>query len=278
MPRDRGLPWRRGRPRAQQRHGDRPRRRPAHGLRARLRLRPGHVAARRAGVRGRPTGWCCSTTSGPAAPTSRRTTRRATAASTATPRTSSRSSRRSTLPPVVFVGHSVSAMIGVLAAAERPGAVRPARARRPEPAVRRRRRLPRRLHAGGDRRAARHDGRQLPRLVAAHRAGDHGRARPARAGRGAGVELLPQRPGHRPALRAHDVPVGQPRRPRPGARRRRWWCSRARTSSRRPRSGGTSPSALPRSELVVLDATGHCPNLSAPDQVVAAMRRWLDAA
>lgn len=32
---------------------------------------------------------------------------------------------------------------------------------------------------------------------------------------------------------------------------------------------------LSGSELVVLDATGHCPNLSAPDQVVAAMRRYL---
>jgi sigma-B regulation protein RsbQ len=32
---------------------------------------------------------------------------------------------------------------------------------------------------------------------------------------------------------------------------------------------------LADSELVLLDATGHCPNLSAPDQVVEAMRRYL---
>jgi sigma-B regulation protein RsbQ len=32
---------------------------------------------------------------------------------------------------------------------------------------------------------------------------------------------------------------------------------------------------LAGSELVVLDATGHCPNLSAPDQVVSAMKRYL---
>jgi sigma-B regulation protein RsbQ len=32
---------------------------------------------------------------------------------------------------------------------------------------------------------------------------------------------------------------------------------------------------LPRSELVVLDASGHCPNLSAPKEVVAAMRSFL---
>jgi sigma-B regulation protein RsbQ len=34
---------------------------------------------------------------------------------------------------------------------------------------------------------------------------------------------------------------------------------------------------IPGSTLVVLDATGHCPNLSAPDQVVAAIREWLPA-
>lgn len=32
---------------------------------------------------------------------------------------------------------------------------------------------------------------------------------------------------------------------------------------------------LPDSELVVLNATGHCPNLSAPDEVVEAMRGFL---
>lgn len=34
---------------------------------------------------------------------------------------------------------------------------------------------------------------------------------------------------------------------------------------------------LPRSEYALLDAVGHCPNLSAPDQLVAAMRRYLAA-
>jgi len=34
---------------------------------------------------------------------------------------------------------------------------------------------------------------------------------------------------------------------------------------------------VPDSTLVVLDATGHCPNLSAPEQTVAAMRAFLDA-
>jgi sigma-B regulation protein RsbQ len=32
---------------------------------------------------------------------------------------------------------------------------------------------------------------------------------------------------------------------------------------------------LPRSELVLLEATGHCPNLSAPDETIAAIRAFL---
>jgi sigma-B regulation protein RsbQ len=33
--------------------------------------------------------------------------------------------------------------------------------------------------------------------------------------------------------------------------------------------------AIPGSELVILDATGHCPNLSAPEQTIAAMKAFL---
>ena len=32
---------------------------------------------------------------------------------------------------------------------------------------------------------------------------------------------------------------------------------------------------LPRSELIILNATGHCPNLSAPEETVAAMRAFI---
>jgi sigma-B regulation protein RsbQ len=32
---------------------------------------------------------------------------------------------------------------------------------------------------------------------------------------------------------------------------------------------------LANSRLVVMRATGHCPNLSAPDETVAAMRAFL---
>jgi sigma-B regulation protein RsbQ len=34
---------------------------------------------------------------------------------------------------------------------------------------------------------------------------------------------------------------------------------------------------MPSSELVILKATGHCPNLSAPDEVISAMRRFVKA-
>jgi sigma-B regulation protein RsbQ len=37
-------------------------------------------------------------------------------------------------------------------------------------------------------------------------------------------------------------------------------------------------SSLPRSEFRMLQATGHCPNLSAPDEVAAAIRDFVDAA
>jgi sigma-B regulation protein RsbQ len=33
--------------------------------------------------------------------------------------------------------------------------------------------------------------------------------------------------------------------------------------------------AIPGSEFVILDATGHCPNLSAPEQTIAAMKAFL---
>jgi sigma-B regulation protein RsbQ len=32
---------------------------------------------------------------------------------------------------------------------------------------------------------------------------------------------------------------------------------------------------IPGSEFVLLDATGHCPNLSAPEEVTAAIRAFV---
>lgn len=40
--------------------------------------------------------------------------------------------------------------------------------------------------------------------------------------------------------------------------------------------GAYVQAAIPGSELVHLKATGHCPNLSAPDEVIAALYDWLE--
>jgi sigma-B regulation protein RsbQ len=32
---------------------------------------------------------------------------------------------------------------------------------------------------------------------------------------------------------------------------------------------------IPKSEIIILEATGHCPNLSAPEEVIAAMRTFI---
>jgi sigma-B regulation protein RsbQ len=41
--------------------------------------------------------------------------------------------------------------------------------------------------------------------------------------------------------------------------------------------GEYARSRLPQGELMLLDATGHCPNLSAPGETVAALQRFLAA-
>jgi sigma-B regulation protein RsbQ len=179
--------------------------------------------------------------------------------------------------PVVFVGHSVSAMIGVLAAAERPE-------------------LFDRLVLVGP----------SPRYV-----DDEG----YRGGFSQEEidELLETMDGNYLGWSQHIAPVimGVPSRPELGEELTSSFCRSDPTIARRfarttflsdnradlarvrtpalvlqsredaiapPEVGRYVADALPRAELVVLDSTGHCPNLSAPDQVVAAVRRWLDAA
>ncbi|WP_098485168.1 alpha/beta fold hydrolase [Georgenia soli] len=44
-----------------------------------------------------------------------------------------------------------------------------------------------------------------------------------------------------------------------------------------PQVGAYVNDRLPVSEMVLLDAVGHCPNLSAPDQLVTAMKSYLAA-
>ncbi len=181
------------------------------------------------------------------------------------------------VPPVVFVGHSVSAMVGVLAAAQRPE-------------------LFDRLVLVGP----------SPRYV-----DDEG----YRGGFSQEEidELLDTMDGNYLGWSQHIAPVimGVPDRPELGQELTSSFCRSDPTIARRfarttflsdnradlprvtaptlvlqsredviapPEVGRYVADALPRGELVVLDSTGHCPNLSAPDQVVAAVRHWLDVA
>ena len=180
------------------------------------------------------------------------------------------------LPPVVFVGHSVSAMVGALAAAERPDLF--------------------------DR---------LVLVCPSPRYVDDGDYRGGFSQEEVD-ELLETMDGNYLGWSEHVAPVimGVPDRPELGAELASSFCRSDPAIARRfarttflsdnradlprvgtpalvlqsrvdaiapPEVGRYVADALPRAELVVLDATGHCPNLSAPDQVVTAVRRWLDA-
>ena len=181
------------------------------------------------------------------------------------------------LPPAVFVGHSVSAMIGALAAAERPE-------------------LFDRLVLVGP----------SPRYL-----DDEG----YRGGFSAQEidELLETMDDNYLGWSAHIAPVimGVPDRPELGEELTSSFCRTDPAIARRfarttflsdnrddlPRVrtpalvvqcrddaiaplevGRYVADRLPNSELVVLDATGHCPNLSAPRELIAAMTSYLTAA
>ncbi len=178
------------------------------------------------------------------------------------------------LPPVVFVGHSVAAMIGVLAAAEHPE-------------------LFAELVLVGP----------SPRYV-----DDEG----YRGGftREEIEELLSTMDGNHLGWSAHVAPLvmGVPERPELGEELTSSFCrtdpelaqrfarttflsdnradlARVRTPALvvQTRSDVIAPvevgryvhAQLPGSAFVLLDATGHCPNLSAPHELVAAMREHL---
>ncbi|MFP5220328.1 MAG: alpha/beta fold hydrolase [Actinomycetes bacterium] len=178
------------------------------------------------------------------------------------------------LPPVVFVGHSVSAMIGALAAADRPEL------------------FDRLVLVGPSPRYVDDDG---------YRGGFSQQEID---------ELLETMDGNYLGWSQHIAPVimGVPDRPELGEELAGSFCRTDPAIARRfarttflsdnradlphvqtpslvlqCRNDAIAPMevgeyvhrALPHSDLVVLDATGHCPNLSAPDQVVDAVRRWL---
>jgi sigma-B regulation protein RsbQ len=178
------------------------------------------------------------------------------------------------LPPVVYVGHSVSAMIGVLAAARRPDLFDRLVLVSPSP------------------RYVDDDG---------YRGG---------FSREEIDELLETMDGNYLGWSAHIAPVimGVPERPELGGELTSSFCRTDPDIARRfarvtflsdnrsdlarvgtpslvlqcredaiapPEVGRYVHQQLDGSELVVLDATGHCPNLSAPDQLIEAMSHYL---
>ena len=120
------------------------------------------------------------------------------------------------LADAVFVGHSVSSMIGALAAQKAPGMFGKLVMIGPSP-----RYIDDGDYIGGFSEAADRRASPVPRiqshgLVGADGARDHGQSRSARARRGADQQLLPNRSGHRQGIRAGHFQVRQPGGPRQG--------------------------------------------------------------
>ena len=178
------------------------------------------------------------------------------------------------LPPAVFVGHSVSAMIGVLAAVQRPDLferlvlVGPSPCYIDEPGYR-----------GG---FSRQEIEELLDTMDANYLGWSSQMAPAIMG-------VPERP------QLGEELTGSFCRTDPTIARqfaRATFLSDNREDLGRLKTpalvvqcrddviapvevGAYVHAQLADSELVVLDVTGHCPNLSAPEQLVAATRRYL---
>jgi sigma-B regulation protein RsbQ len=180
------------------------------------------------------------------------------------------------LPPVVFVGHSVSAMIGVLAAAERPELFDRLVLVCPSP-----RYIDDEGYHGGfgqdeiDELLETMDGNYLgwsefiaPVIMGTPDRPDLGqeltdsfcRTDPAIARRFARTTFLSDNRADLARVRTPSLVLQ---------------CREDVIAP--PAVGRYVHEHLPGSELVLLDATGHCPNLSAPDQVVAAVARYLGA-
>ena len=174
----------------------------------------------------------------------------------------------------VFVGHSVSAMIGVLASKKAPELFDELVLIGPSP-----RYVDEGEYVGGFSEDQIDELLGVPRqqshgLVAGHGARHHGQPRSPGTRRGADQQLLPHGPRDREAFRANDLPGRQPRR----SRRRAARCLVLQCAEDviAPQAVGEYVHRhLPNSELVLMKATGHCPNLSAPEETVAAMRAFL---
>ena len=197
-------------------------------------------------------------------------------AATATPTTCWRSCGELDLRDVVFVGHSVSAMIGVLAAIAEPERFAELVLVDPVAALHRRRRLPRRLQP-------RPTSTSCSSRWSSNYLGWSRAMAPVIMGN-------PDRPelgrGARPTASAAPTPrspacsPGPPSCPTtaPTSRAVRVPTLVAPVHARRDRAAGrsarTSHDTIPDSRArASCDATGHCPHLSAPDATTAAIAR-----
>ena len=179
------------------------------------------------------------------------------------------------LEDVVFVGHSVSAMIGVLAAAERPERFSRLILVGPSP-----RYLDDDGYVGG---FTREDIEGLLDSLDSNYLGWSTAMAPVIMGNDdrpeLGEELTnsfcrtdPEIAGH--FARTTFLADNRDDLPRAATPALVLQCS---DDAIAPRSVGEYvASRMPDARLVVLDATGHCPNLSAPEETIEAMRAFLD--
>ena len=179
------------------------------------------------------------------------------------------------LEDVVFVGHSVSAMVGVLAAAEQPERFRRLVLVGPSP-----RYLDDDRYTGG---FSREDVDGLLESLESNYLGWSSAMAPVIMGNAdrpeLGEELTNSFCRMDPEIAARfarttflaDNRADLDR----GAHAVPSCCSAPRTPSPRPRWASTSTGGCPGSRYVLLDATGHCPNLSAPEETVAAIESYL---
>ncbi|MBE3014862.1 alpha/beta hydrolase [Microbispora sp. NEAU-D428] len=177
------------------------------------------------------------------------------------------------LTDAVFVGHSVSAMIGAPAAV-RAGALRGAGDGRALAPLHRRRGLRRRLQRGRHRGTAGVARQQLSRLVQRHGPGDHGQPGAPRAW----AELTNSfcRTDPDIAKRFATVTFMSDNRAdlsRVPVRSLILQCSEDVIAP--VEVGKFVHENIPAGELVLMRATGHCPNLSAPEETIAAIKAFL---
>ena len=177
--------------------------------------------------------------------------------------------------PVIFVGHSVSAMIGMLANIEAPERFAAQVMIGPSPCY-----INDGDYVGGFERA---DIDALLETLESNYLGWSSNMAPAIMGAPDQPELgesSSPTASAAPTRRSPSTSRASPSCPTTAptcrsCRRRRWCSSAATTSSRRARSASTCSAPCPTRTLRVIENVGHCPHLSSPGASVDAMDEFL---